>query len=224
VSSSSGDRRSKTRAEGYALAEAVPSIKGSIFGLAVQDLLKLVTEGQISRAELEAKLEPGDTAYLDRSIQAAGWYDVRVYGRLLDLLKDVAGDGKTEYLRQRGARSARTLLAAGLYQQMEYLKRLQVSGLQDPQQRFLAFGRDLRLLMSMQLHNFGSRDVRIDPGFADRYIIEFSAVEAYPEALCWTTDGFINAMAKQHSDKERDLWVWTRPRADLLLYRMTRSI
>jgi len=206
------------------LAAVVPSIKGSIFGLAVQDLLKLVAEGQISRTELEAKLAPGDAAYLDRSIQAAGWYDVRVYGRLLELLKDVAGDGETEYLRQRGVRSARALLDAGLYQQMEYLKRLQVSGLQDPQERFLAFGRDLRLLMSMQLHNFGSRDVRIHPDFADRYIIEFSDVEAYPEALCWTTDGFINAMAKQHSDRERDLWVWTRPRPDLLLYKMTRSI
>jgi hypothetical protein len=209
---------------GDALAAAVPSIKGSIFGLAVQDLLKLVTEGQISRAELEAKLAPGDATYLDRSIQAAGWYDVRVYGRLLELLKDVAGDGKTEYLRQRGARSARALLDAGMYQQMEYLKRLQVSALQDPQERFLAFGHDLRLLMSMQLHNFGSRNVTIDPDFADRYIIEFSDVEAYPEALCWTTDGFINAMAKQHSEHERDLWVWVRPRPDLLLYKMTRSI
>src|SRR5512138_3651215 len=71
------DRRSKTRAEDDEfLAAPVPSIKGSIFGRAVQDLLKLVTEGQISRAELEAKLAPGDAAYLDRSIQAAGWYDV----------------------------------------------------------------------------------------------------------------------------------------------------
>jgi hypothetical protein len=200
----------------------VPSIKGSIFGLAIQDLLKLVTEGQISRAELEAKLAPGDAAYLDRQIQLAGWYDVRVYGRLLELLKEVAGDGKTQYLRERGARSARALLDAGLYQQMEYLKRLQVSGLQDPQERFLAFGRDLRLLMSMQLHNFGTRKVSVDPDFAYRYIIEFLDVEAYPEALCWTTDGFINAMAKQHSDS--DLWYWERPQPGTLRFKMKRSV
>ena len=105
---------------------------------------------------------------------------------------------------------------------MEYLNRMQVSGAEDAHQRFLAFGRDLRLLMSMQLHNFGNRSVRIDPAFSDRYIIEFADVESYPEALCWTTNGFVNAMARQHN--EPDLWYWERPRPDLLLFKMKRSV
>lgn len=199
-----------------------PSIKGSIFALAVQDLGKLVESGQVSREELERKLEPGDARYLDEAISVSGWYDVRAYGRLLELLKELEGDGDDEYLRRRGARSARVLLERGLYQQLEYLGRMQVAAVEDPEARFRAFGRDLRLLLSMQLHNFGSRSIETDPEHPDRYVMEFADAEAYPEALCWTTEGFINAMAKQHDAP--DLWYWERPRPDLVRFKMKRSV
>lgn len=199
-----------------------PSIKGSIFALAIQDLLKLVESGQVSRDELERNLEPGDARYLSEPIGVSGWYDVRAYGRVLELLRDLEGNGENEYLRQRGARSAQTLLERGLYQQLEYLDRMQIKAANDPDARFRAFGRDLKLLLSMQLHNFGTRSVEVDPDHPHRYIIEFGDAEAYPEALCWTTDGFINAMAKQHDAV--DLWYWERPRPDLVRFKMKRSV
>ena len=45
---------------------------------------------------------------------------------------------------------------------------------------------------------------------------------ASPEALCWRSDGFVNQMAAIHGDE--DLWRWERPRQDLVLFRMTRSL
>ena len=202
--------------------DQVPSIKGSIFGRGVEDLRKLVDRGGISRSELERRLGPSDAAYLDMPIAATAWYDVRAYGRILELLREIEGNGSNRYLRERGAQSAEVLLDSGLHQQMEYLNRTQVARASTKEERYLAFGRDLRLLVSLHrsLLNFGAQTAKPDPDYTDRYIIEITGAEPYPEALCWTTDGFINRMAQQHDAPE--LWHWERPRPDLLVFRMTR--
>lgn len=203
---------------------AVASIKGSIFSRAVEDLRKLVTEGEVSRDELERRLRPSDLAYLDQPLQLSGWYDVKAYGRMLELLRDVAGGGKNEYLRARGVESAEALLEAGLYQQMEYLDRTKLAAATDPEERFKAFGRDLKLLISMfkSILSFSVPTVKVDPDHPSRYLIEISEAEDYPEALAWTTDGFINRMAQQHGTA--DLWTWRRPRRYLLVFHMTREV
>jgi hypothetical protein len=105
----------------------VPSIKGSIFARGVEDILKLAASGRLSQAELRRTLPEGDLAVLAQPIAATGWYDVQMYGRHLDLLRNEEGRGENEYPRRRGARSAELLMQAGLYQQMEYLKRTRVA-------------------------------------------------------------------------------------------------
>ena len=154
----------------------------------------------------------------------SSWYSVQAYGRLLELLKDVEGGGKNEYLRERGARSAELLRKAGQYQQMEYLRRTQAAQQSDARARVLAFGRDLRLITTMvgSLLNFGRLQVKDDPEQSDRYVMEYVDVAAYPEGLCWTTDGFVNRISKPRD--QPDLWRWERPRPDLILFRMIRSI
>jgi hypothetical protein len=201
-----------------------PSIKGSVFVRAVEDVLKLVSSGSLARKELERRLPPADLALVDQPVLASRWYDVQLYGRLLELLRDIEGEGRNEYLRERGARSAELLKSAGVYQQMEYLNRTQASQQTDPRARFLAFGRDLRLLVTMYgtLLNFGRQQVKDDPEHSDRYLLEYSDVAPYPESLCWTTDGFVNRMAKQHG--EPDLWRWERRVPELMIFRMTRSL
>jgi len=202
----------------------VPSIKGSVFIRAVEDTLKLLSAGTLARSGLGRWLRPSDAALLDQPVIASSWYDVQAYGRLLELLRDVEGEGSNEYLRQRGARSAEVLRDAGLYQQLEYLNRTQASQQKDPRARYLAFGRDLRLLTTIHgsILSFGRQQVKEDPKHSDRWIMEYIDVAPYPEALCWTTDGFVNRMAKQHG--QADLWKWERPAPDFIVYRMTRSI
>jgi hypothetical protein len=203
---------------------ALPSIKGSIFSGIVESVLKLVSGGQVTRDELEDRLEPGDLQILDSQIQLTQWYDIRCCERLVNLLRDVEGGGRNEYLRQRGAQAAERLLKAGLYQQMEYLSRTQVAMATNAKERFLAYGRDLRLLttLSVSLLNFSRWDVRPDPDWSDRYRIEISEATDYPEVLAWQTDGLINRMATQHG--EASLWSWERVRPDLIVFRMTRSL
>jgi hypothetical protein len=112
----------------------------------------------------------------------------------------------------------------GIYQQLEYLKRMRLGELDDPQERFLTFGRDLRLLASITstLLNFGRPEVKVDPEHADRYVIEVSEASVYPDALGFATQGFNNRMAEEHGHP--DLWRYQRVGPDLVRQRMTRSL
>lgn len=210
---------------------SAPSIKGLIFARAMEDLQKLVAEGAVSRETLAARLEPEDielfdrSVYLetlDRSMWTAAWYDVRMYGRILEALKDHAGDGSNDYLLQRGAESAQAMLDQGLYQQLQYLDRTRVASASGSEERFRAFGHDLRLLTSLHsvILNFGVQTVEPDPDHERRYRLRVTGAEPAPDALCWTTTGFMNRMARQHDAP--DLWRFERPERDIVLYRMTR--
>ena len=101
---------------------------------------------------------------------------------------------------------------------------MQITNETDPQARFLAFGRDLRLMVSStsSFLNFVHVEAKVDPEQERRYTIEYTNAAAYPDVLCWTNLGFINRLAVEHG--EPDLWKWERPSPDRVVYRMTRSI
>jgi hypothetical protein len=203
---------------------ATPSIKGSVFVSAVDDVRKLLASGGVTRADAARWLQPDDLLLLEREIFVSHWYDVRIYARLNELLRDAVGEGSNEFLRQRGRETARRLLDAGLYAQLQYLHRAEVAKVKDAAARYEAFGHDLRLLttLSASILSFSRWTPGPDPAHADRYVIEVTDAKDMPEVLCWRSDGFVNEMASQHGD--RDLWVWARPRQDLVIFRMTRSL
>ena len=203
---------------------AIPSIKGSVFLGHLETLMKLIASGDISRSELARRLQPEDLGLLEAQIHTSGWYDIRSYARVMELMRDVIGNGSNDYLIQRGAASAERLIQMGIYQQLEYLKRMRLGELDDPRERFLSFGRDLRLLVTItgSLLNFGRPEVKEDPAHADRYVIQVSEASAYPDALGWATQGFNNRMAEEHG--EPDLWRYQRLGPDLVCQRMTRSL
>jgi hypothetical protein len=201
-----------------------PSIKGRVFGPALEDVQKLVSDGKLKQPELGRWLHPADLVHLGKPVDATDWYDIRLYARVLSLLRDVVGRGSNDYLRQRGAQTAERLLEGGLYSQMEYLKRMALNQLTDPQERHRAYGRDLKLLTSISasILNFAHWEAKPDPDFALRYLIEVSDAADFPEQLGWTSDGFVNRMARQH--RAADLFRWERVRADLIVFRMIREL
>jgi hypothetical protein len=103
---------------------------------------------------------------------------------------------------------------------------MQVQKESDAQARYEAFGRDMRLLatLSATLYNFGTWQTVPDPEHARRWRLEISEASAFPDALCWTTDGFVNEMMKLGAGAERGpLWRWERVRPDFILYTMVRE-
>jgi len=203
---------------------AKPSIKGSVFAGAVEDVRKLLERGEVSREAALRWLQPDDLSLLDCEVFVSHWYDVRIYARLCELLRDVEGDGDPEYLREKGRETARRLLEAGLYAQLQYLQRAGVAKETDAAARFEAFGRDLRLLttLSSSIYSFTRWGFLPDPAHAHRYLLEVSDAKDLPDVLVWRSDGFVNEMAHQHGDK--DLWRWQRARPDLVRFHMTRSL
>jgi hypothetical protein len=200
-----------------------PSIKGRIFGVAVEDVNKLLAQAEVARADLPRWLQPDDLAYLTRAIGPADWCPVAAYARFLTLLRDVEGWGSNDYLRDRGRQTAKRLLEGGLYSQMEYLSRTQAGRETDPEKRAAAFGRDLKLLttLSASILSFTQWTSRSDPDQPGRYRIDVTGATDYPEALVYSSEGFLNGMAQAHG--KSDLWRWERARPELLVFRMIRA-
>ena len=201
-----------------------PSIKGSVFASIVEDVKKLLANGGVSQSELARWLRAEDILLLGQTIGAATWYDIRSYTRMNQLLCDVEGSGNHAYLRERGRQTARRLLDAGFYQQLEYLQRSEVARTTGGQARFEAFGRDLRKLttLSASILNFSRWTSKPDPQREGYYVIDVSEARDFPEVLAWRSDGFVNGMAAQHG--QADLWGWERVSADLIVFRMLRPI
>lgn len=204
--------------------EKRPSIKGTVIASLVEDVLKLIDAGEVSRRELEARVAPEDLAALDEPTIPSKWYDIELYRRLSELLRDVAGGGRNEYLRQQAFDRGQKLMEAGLYQQMEYAGRSQLAHETDPEARFKAYGRDLRLFvtLSASLLNFSSWSVTPDPDHADRYRIEVRDAAAFPDVLGWGCEGLIDSMATAQGLP--GLWRWERAAPDLVVFRMLRSL
>jgi len=199
-----------------------PSIKGSIFASVVEDVNKVVASGDVRKDEVARWLGAAEIALLEAKILVSNWYDIRSYDRMNTLLRDVVGNGEDEYLRERGRETARKLGAAGIYAQMEYLNRTEVSRATGAA-RIEAFGRDLRKLttISASILNFSVWTPKPDPEHADRYLIEGTDARDFPDTLAWRSDGFVNGMSAKHSPG--DLWRWERPSPDRVVFRMVRT-
>jgi hypothetical protein len=201
-----------------------PSIKGSAIADLFEDLKKLIAEDTISDADIERHLRTEDRKLLEEPISPASWYSVESQGRALELIRDTVGGGNSSLLVERGKRKGQRLMDAGLYQQMEYTGRAQLMIAKSPEERFAAFGRDLRLLVTLSgsILNFSRWKVIPDPDDDGRYLIEITEAEPYPDSLVYSTEGLIEALASAMGLSE--LWTWERPTRDHILFRMTRGL
>jgi len=199
-----------------------PCIKGTAIASLVEDTGKLLSDGAISQREIEARLPAEDLALLEEPLVTSQWYGIQSYRRLTELLRDVEGEGRNEYVRERGRARGQKLIDGGIYQQMEYLGRSRVTRAMDPKDRFEAYGRDLKLLvtLSQSLLNFSTWTVVPDPDHSDRYRIEVHDAADFPDVLGWASEGLIDAMAEVHGMS--GLWRWERIAPDFIVFRMLR--
>ena len=199
-----------------------PCIKGTAITSLVEDMRKLLSDGKISQRDIESRLTAEDLALLEETVTTSSWYDIHSYRRLTELLRDIEGEGRDEYVRERGRARGQKLIEGGLYQQMEYLGRSRVRRAMDPKARFEAYGKDLKLLvtLSQSLLNFSTWKVLPDPDHGDRYRIEVHDAADFPDVLGWSSEGLIDAMAELHGMS--GLWSWERIAPDFVVFRMLR--
>jgi hypothetical protein len=205
-----------------------PSIKGSLFKGGITDLRRLLDEGRVSEDEIGARLGAGSLAYLEGEILDLGWYPLDCYARLLQLLGDVEGAGDGKYFIERGRASARRLMDAGLYAQLDFLKRWKESLREDDRDEPMLIARyasSLKLVLSLSSHiyNVGRWSVEKDRSNPGRLWITVREASAYAEPLHLVIEGFLNECASMHTKASR-LYTASRVPPDLILFRMNYDI
>ena len=202
-----------------------PSVKGSILESVVEAVNKHRASGAISAGDLDRWLTPADRAILDSPVLISKWYPIATYDRLNTLLLETIGDGDPNYLVELGRENASRLIdSGGLYAQLEYLSRAEVVRVEDPHDRYEAFGRDLVVLCSLHsiALNFAKMKRRPDPEHPRRWICEVTDARRYPDTYALRCLGFVNEMARRYGEPE--LWTWERPSPDVLHWRMVRDL
>lgn len=162
-----------------------PSIKATGFQTAADDLQVHVDSGRLPRAEVEARLDPGDLQYLEKQLAASTWVPIATYRRVVELLIELEADGKPElYLHGRGVRSAERLHKLGVYRQFE--ASLDTWG---------ARVGKIATTMSAVIYNFTRWTFESGGTLGDFKIIVDEAGD-FPEIARFATQGFIEYTAK----------------------------
>ena len=99
---------------------AEPSVKGILVGGVVVNLNRFREAGRISADEIEARLGPAAQELLDTKIDAAAWYPIGSYREILDMVWEIDGRKRPDYMREKGIRWAKKIYDTGMYQQLEY--------------------------------------------------------------------------------------------------------
>jgi len=198
-------------------------IKGSLFAAVVDDLNQLIATGAVGVTEVEAQLDAKELELLDAKINTAGWYDIHTYHRMVGILCSAEGGDSREYWLERGRRAARRMADSGIYQQFDYLGRTKASAAHDAESRFRAFGKDVRLLLSLQaaVLSFGEWKTVVDPDHDDRYRVEIRGIRGIPDGIFLAATGTFNEMSALASPQRPHRWEYERAEPDLAFIRMT---
>ncbi len=198
-----------------------PSIKGTTFQGVIDDLHAAVAQGVVSIEEAEARLDPAEVPFLDPETKAnpASWYSIESYRRMVELLLDVVGNGDLAYLTGRGEQAAIRLRDAGVYQQVEYVGRInEARG--DRENTLAELKRQLRLIVTLarSIYNFGEWDVEVD---GEQLRVVVTDARALPDISVLTIEGFMNQMSEFSDSPTPARWTSCRPSVSRIEFAMS---
>ncbi len=209
---------------------AEPSIKGTIFGPVAEEIQALVASGRIGDDELATALEAKDIELLEAKTLVASWYPIDTYARYLDLLCRKEGRGDPHYYEQRGSMSARRLMDAGLYSQLDLLGSIadepERVGEGAEQRALRAYRSKLAVVLSLagSIYNVGRWKAIDDPEHPGRVAIEIQDATAYSDGMVGAIVGFLDECARAVSSKTKKLYRYERSRPDRIVIRMLRDL
>ncbi len=169
----------------------VGGVKGTAIESVIADVNRLLENRRISREQLEIRLEPEDLELLEQKLLPSVWYSLGSYGRLTQLLYEIEGRGRLEYLLERGRRAAERIRGAGLYAQLTAARE--------------RWGDSLGAMMvtlGPAIYRDTDWGFRLLAGGAGlRFEIEISVPESFPDVCRHTTQGFIEHAATHASGR-----------------------
>jgi hypothetical protein len=189
-----------------------PSVKGSVFLIAVQGVKWLLKEGGLSQEEIECELEASDQRYLEEKILLGGWYPVGAFERFSRMTLTRLGREESEFFVDQGKDAARRLLGSEVYAQFA----------EEAEKRGGRASRSM-LTMARLIFNFARWELR-DDGNEDTtdFEVAVSEAEAMPEVLRYAVQGFIQHVASLIVGFPTEI-VSERPSPDFILFRGCRA-
>jgi hypothetical protein len=208
---------------------ARPSIRGSVFKGVIDDLARLQEAGRVSDAEVEAQLNPEHLILIKGEIDPAAWYPLACYEPIVRLLCSAEAAGRETYFIERGRASARRLIEAGMYQQLDFLSRWEGTLNRDASSEsamIADYASKLKMVISMAslTCNVGKWEVESDPDNPGRLRIATREARDYPETLRLATEGFLNECSRAAREDHAHLFTSERAGPNLILFRMNRDI
>lgn len=184
-----------------------PAIKATAFQTVVADVERLLDEGRLSRARLEASLEASDLVFLDEKQSPTAWIPIETYDRVVQLLARVEAPGNREaYLVARGERSAERLAALGIYSQLDA----------SAENLGTRIGKMI-VTVSGAIYSFGKWHFEVGETEGS-FEIRVEDAAAMPEVARLATQGFVQAVAARVARAPRRI-ISERPRPDLVILR-----
>ena len=159
-----------------------PSIKGMALQSVTEDVHRLLAAERITRQDLAKRLGADDLSHLDEATVPGLWYPITLYAGLLELLRDVEGGGRDEYLIERGVHAAERLMQVGAYRHF----------LQSADRWGERAGQAMIQLASV-FYDFTQWKLTHEPD-SDVYTLDVTGAGEFPEAARLTAQGFVQVL------------------------------
>ena len=186
------------------------SIKGVALQSVTEDVQRLRREGRIRDIDLRTWLKPEDEELLDEVTSPSLWYPIASYGRMLELLCHVEGDGQESYLIARGVRAAERMMQASAYRHV-----LQSAD------RWGDRAGEMMIQIAGSFYDFTRWSLHREEG-GQRYRLQVEDAGDFPDAARWTAQGFVQVLFARMG--RRPVTVRSRrPSPDRIVYEVTPS-
>jgi len=193
---------------------SVPSIKGTAYNSVHDDLHRMIDDGRVTAAELEARLSREELELLESKVLATKWYAIDTYRKLLALVAEKEAKGRIEeYLADRGWRAAERLKEAGIYRQL---------GSDDGAGK--SWGARVANLVSKisgLLYNFTRWSVD-EPGNATTFHVIVDEAKDFADECRYTAQGFVAYAATLMAGAPVKI-TSARPTPDRIVYTVRRA-
>ncbi len=163
----------------------IPSVKGSIFQLAITGLRALIDSGLIPPEAVEAGLEAEDIRYVEEKLLMGGWYPIDAFDRIARFALGYIDLDQTQYLADQGSLAADTLLSSESYS--SFKNEIETRGERSS---------TAMIMLVRLIFNFGDwRLEQEDLGENGKFRVVATRMDAMPELLLHSTRGFITRLS-----------------------------
>lgn len=184
-----------------------PRVKGASFIRSIETIHRLVEQGDISELALEVRLSAETFALFESKVEPSLWYPLSVSEELSRVIVDIAGEGRSEFLRSVGRDSLAYMLERDTFRSF-------IEGAMGQKGRE---GKNLVGLAGL-VYSFGRWSYEGDD--LREFTVTIDEAEPLADSSCQTIAGFMQGLVAHCTDIEIQI-VHSRPARDRVVFSAT---